>query len=85
MGLFSKFTWTLTFENWFFIRLQNEVRQLQEKAAASRDVDRDLEAPPREKLDEALAAKESALKAHILKSSLYRSGIVTYIGNVLGH
>ena len=55
----------------FLIRLQNEVRQLQEKsaAAASRDVDRDLEAPPREKLDEALAAKESALKAHILKSA----------------
>jgi hypothetical protein len=47
------------------------VRQLQEKsaAAASRDVDRDLETPPREKLDEALAAKESALKAHILKSA----------------
>jgi hypothetical protein len=70
VGLFSKFTWTLTFENWFFIRLQNEVRQLQEKAAASRDVDRDLAAPPREKLEEALAAKESALKAHFLKSTL---------------
>ena len=48
------------------------MRQLQEKsaAAASRDVDRDLEAPPREKLEEALAAKESALKAHFLKSTL---------------
>jgi hypothetical protein len=48
------------------IRLQNEVRQLQEKsaAAASRDGDRDLEAPPREMLHEFLASKESAPKAH---------------------